>query len=70
MLGSRGSPILSTSPTSLSGSQKRVRMSDNEVPSIMATPHPLPPIGGMSDRPKSGSSKGKSTPHRGKSHNR
>jgi len=45
-------------------------MSDNEVPSIMATPHPLPPIGGMSDRPKSGSSKGKSTPHRGKSHYR
>lgn len=67
ILGSRDSPIHSSSPTNLSSSQKRVRMSDSEVPSVMATPQPLPPIGssGSHDHPKSGSSRGKSSPHRG-----
>lgn len=62
--GTRTSPVLSTSPTSLSS--KRLRMStEPEIPVSMATSQPLPPIGrqGSLDGYQSGSSRGRTSPH-------
>lgn len=57
------SPVQTPSPTNASASNKRVRMSsDVEVPTVMATPTPLPPIGSAQGRPRSG--KGRLSPTR------
>ncbi|XP_052786890.1 myosin-11-like isoform X3 [Mya arenaria] len=64
--GSRTSPILSTSPTSLSGS-RRVRMSaEGDLP-VMSSAPPLPPIGRQQShdgkKSTSGTSRGRTSPH-------
>ncbi|KAL4216430.1 hypothetical protein ACF0H5_024155 [Mactra antiquata] len=62
--GSRHSPLPSSSPTNQSASTaKRVRLSDADVPTVMSASQPLPPIG-VTDRPRSSSSKGRQSPPR------
>lgn len=63
--GSRQSPRPASSPTNHSASTaKRVRLSDVEIPTVMTSSQPLPPIGMSQDKPKSGSTKGSRSPPR------